>query len=483
MSIANTMVIIADTIVNLLSLAGTGLDKKAEDFRRGIPEKEKDKDKSDLIFTCHEPYSSHFLTIISLLLGFPTRNFLWDNEALAEAAKKNVYVFGYVAKNIPFTSYLANLARNIFRWYQPSAPIWQRALSYSLIFPLLAFSWHMLLAIPNLVLNVTRLLTVILPFYLCLLTMSINDFLFKGNEYAYDKRSKFAKLANKLPQTRWVQWPLLAVKGLVQFLLFACVFFPVGMVACTAKAIFSPVENFKSLWSESGPFRVIGKPLAILSALITISAYIALAVFALPALVTLAPAYLPAFAVTGLNAVLAAFTWLAGLGSIVFTPIGAVISSVVGSVFAGTAITNAVIGLAAVTGAVLGIVGSLWAHFARKLDDWCYYLAIKEFVTIKPDATIVAADVQAGKDQTVELVDPTALHTKGAMQALASAPADDSSVSQPLLQPEPVDPQQKNRASNPLHAPPPNLSAIQSAPASKPGSLPADRKGSAPKPS
>ena len=472
-------------VEEFLSLVGTELDRSADELSH-TPDTVRDSSKVLVISYSGGPYPFHFLTMISLLLGFPTRNFLWDNEDLVKVINdpKNAGKLRKITSNISFTSHLANLARNIFKWHQPSSPFWQKALSFSLIFPLLAFSWHMLLAIPNLLLNVARLLTIPLPFFLLMSMISIARFLFERSSED-NKDSKFEQFANKLPNTRWVQWPLLAVKGLVMFL-FLCVLFSATIVAFTARAIFSPVENFKNFWSaHTGPFRVIGKPLAILSALITISAYIALAVFALPALVTLAPAYLPAFAVTGLNAVLAAFTWLAGLGSIVFTPIGAVISSVVGSVFAGTAITNAVIGLAAVTGAVLGIVGSLWAHFARKLDDWCYYLAVKEFVTIKPDATIVAADAQPEKEQTVKLDDSTALHTKGAMQALSLVPAADSSVSQPLLQlqPEPVDPQQKNRASNPLHAPPPNLSAIQSAPASKPGSLPADRKGSAPKPS
>ena len=359
-------------------------------------------------------------------------------------------------KKLSFLAHLGNLARNVFRWYQPSSPVWQKRLSHSVIFPLLAFSWHLLMAIPNLLLNVIRLLTVGLSLGLGFLVDKFFDFM----------HSPAGRLSRRAQL-------LLLIPGLLLMGIMLVVGFALLIGGSALRAIFSPVDHFNKFWNKG---TLLGKCLAVLFALVTVSAYIALAVFALPAIVTLAPAYLPAFAVTGLNTALAGFTWLAGAGSAVFAPIGAVISGAVGSVFASAAITNALIGLAAVTGAAVAVVGSLWSHFTDKFGWYYYRFALREFLH-KPDAPAVIPEAQPDSKLVAldDAASPQPLNIKGAMQALTSPSASGSPApSQPSVQSAPA-PQQET-PTNPLHAPPQHLSAIQSASASasNPGSLLAD---------
>jgi len=325
-----------------------------------------------LIEADFEYITTDLFALFSLLLGIPTRNFKWDGEHISS-----------------FRNFLINL----FRWHHPSAPPWQKGINFfSLILPILAFSWHLLKALPSLAIHLVEIVG--------LTALAILFAIPAG--FAGLCALSFGTIADSNLMRGAAIFILIPVMVVLFIAMLAGVVtaVPPILAAFVFRAIFSPYQNFMNalrcegfyaFFSTNGgsEFKKIMSVLSIITALlslaISIVAYALLAIYALPfialGITSIAPAYLPTFMVTGLQMALTAFSQIASLAAPWFAPIGSFIAGFLP--FISSSLTASAISLAAIIGAALPLIGCYINYKIEEWGEWYYKLGVNRYFELR----------------------------------------------------------------------------------------------------
>jgi hypothetical protein len=352
-------------------------------------------------------HSRHFSTLLSAMAGFPTRNFIWDKSNANEKDK-----FGYnVLQNmaaLPEKNSASRLQRAVSRWN---------------IVPILYGTWNILLAPIKFSINVLRLGTEFLPNFtfklsLDLVRRSARTIFHAYHHPKYSRGKKFFKIAPSVIGFGIAFLVMVAAKG-VEF--FGMAFTSPRMAAMRffelAQSPKKRGDNFLT-WVYRG--------LGVVSAVVSLAEYVALAVVVVPFSLVMGSAFLPGklgiLFDNMLMGVLNVSQWLAP----VLAPIGKVISATIGFIFPsfGFGMSNAVIGACAIAGATTVSAGSL-VQYAKGLDSDRYHRpALETFLRKKTTSP-------KSSPQPTPMTERIVVHRRASSLTTLGTPRSENSVPPP----------------------------------------------------
>jgi len=313
--------------------------------------------KSDL------KHRRHFLTFLSALLGWPTRNFTWDKKT-----EKEPNEYGY------------NLLQNVAALPEKrSATRLQKRLSRSYIFPILYTLWNVALIPLKLPINLFRLFTEFLPNYTFRLSYALGQVTVRKLRVLSDDKgiSSFAKLFLGVFPALGLLIAILGVSA-SRFIEFFTLAFSSPRMAANRFLVLS-----RNAVKDGDPLLVwVYRGLMVLSVLVSLAVQIAFFGFILPALLLWGTVTLPTALATACENIVIAFLSFSNAITPFFAPIGSIFSSILNYLIPSLIITisDATMGASAVVGSIALSSGILMQYVKGLDSDWFHRDALMKYL-------------------------------------------------------------------------------------------------------